>query len=890
MLNGSKAFSTQEDGARRMRVPFKGESAGAVTPGQLPVEPLLPALLDALEHAGSAVLVAPPGAGKTTAVPLALLEAPWLQSRRILLLEPRRLAARRAAWHMAERLNEGEPGGTVGYRTRQETRVGPSTRIEVVTEGVLTRMIQADPALEGVGAVLFDEFHERSLHADLGLALALEARDLFAPELRILVLSATLDPEPVAALLARSTDGGSTSGGRTGGDAPILRSEGRMYPIETQWKRPERRSGGGGPYDGAMSDVAATVLRALDETEGDVLVFLPGAREIHQAQRLLSGRVSEAVTLTMLHGTLTREAQDQALRPAPRGRRKVILSSAVAETSLTIEGVRVVVDSGWMRIPRFDPGSGLTRLRTVRVSRDAADQRRGRAGRTAPGWCYRVWTEAEDRGLVPHRTPEILEADLAPLLLEVARWGVRPEALRWLTPPSAAALASAARLLRSLGLMRADGTLTPAGEHAAGLGTHPRIARLLQAASDLEVPALGFAMAALLEDRDPMLRADGGGIPDVDVRLRIEALELGRSPVAGVRMDPGGLDRARTQMRKLARTLGTHPTRERLPLDDAGVLAARGWPDRIARVQQGARYLLANGKGATLEGAQPLVGTPWLVAIEVDDRGGDLRILQAAPLDPSAFEGTLADVVEVSEAVLWNRESGRVEADRVHRIGAVELMRSPLPDPDPVAVAAQLAEGVRDAGLHALPWTPESRHLRGRIAFMRRLDVQEPVWPDVSDEGLLETLETWLLPHAQGVRSLEALRKRVDLGEALLTGVSWEARQRMERWAPTHLQVPSGSRIPVSYEDPEAPVLAVRLQEVFGLRETPRVAEGRVPLTIHLLSPAHRPVQVTRDLESFWRDAYFEVRKDLRGRYPKHFWPDDPLSAAPTHRARPRPR
>jgi len=880
--------------------PDTGAPVGrALRGGDLPITPLLPAVLSALETARSAVVIAPPGAGKTTEIPLALLGAPWLPGPRILLLEPRRLAARNAAGWMARRLGEPGPGGTVGYRMRQESRIGPRTRIEVVTEGILTRMIQDDPTLAGVGAVLFDEIHERSLDAELGLALTLEARSLFAPELRVLLLSATLDPEPVVACLREHPDN----------PLPVLVSEGRSFPVETRWITPERRARFMG-RSGVERGVAQVVVETLPETEGDVLVFLPGAREIHWVRAELTDRRLPGVQVVILHGSLSRAAQDLALSPAPPGVRKVILSSAVAETSLTLEGVRVVVDGGLMRVPRFDPGSGLTRLVTVQVTRDAADQRRGRAGRTAPGWCVRVWTEGEDRGLVPARRPEILDADLAPLLMEVARFGVEPEALRWLTPPPGPALVRARELLDSLRILTPEGNLTPEGQTLATFGTHPRLARLLRAAETLAVGELGASLASLLEDRDLFVR-DQGRMPEADLRLRLEALATGRAPLPGIQLDRGSLDRIRMQaatFRRRARGRGPglqavpslvqhstphpspvcgSPAKEGDEFDTLGLAVAEGWPDRIAQLRSGGRYKLANGRGATLEPGDSLWGTPVLVAVEVEERGGDGRILRAIPLDLAAYEARFPEAFREEPVVRWIRDGARVEAVRIRSLGSLEVAREPIPHPPSEWVSGALAEGIRLEGIGALPWTSEALQLRNRIRFMALHD-PEGGWAEMSDEGLLGSLEFWLLPHAPGVRSLEGLRKGVNLTEALLTGVPWEARVRLDQWAPTGLVVPSGSRVTLRYEDPEAPVLAVRLQELFGMLETPRLAGGRVPLMVHLLSPAGRPVQVTRDLAGFWRDTYFDVRKDLRGRYPKHYWPDDPLSAPATRRPRPR--
>jgi len=868
-------------------------------PRDLPVVSLLPELKAALEgtespaRANAAVLVAPPGAGKTTAVPLALLGSSWLADRKLILLEPRRLAARAAAWRMASLLGEADVGGTVGYRMRLDTRIGPTTRIEVVTEGVLTRMLQDDPGLEDVGAVLFDEFHERSLHADLGLALTLEARDLLRPDLRILVMSATLDPDPVAHLLRQPG----------GAPVPVLRSEGRQYPVETIWReRPVRDSEPRGWIEPA---VAATVRRALDEAGGDVLVFLPGAAEIHRTARELEDLPADT-EVHILHGSLTRELQDRALAPASPDRRKVVLASAVAETSLTIEGVRIVVDSGLMRVPRFDPASGMTRLETVRVTRDAADQRRGRAGRTGPGVCYRVWTPGEDRGLVPTRMPEIGEADLAPLVLELACWGSDPSELRWLDPPTPSALAAARDLLESLRALDSAGNLTPNGSKLAELGAHPRVAHLLLCAREMGLESLGCELAALLGDRD-VLRAPGRAA-DADLRLRVEALRragAGSAPLSGHSVDRAALARARKETSHWRRRLSAvghgEPTgftgdagaggSPRAGSGAAGeiaftgVLAALAWPDRVGRLRGGSRYLLSGGRGAVLEGEQTLVGTEWLVAVSVDGRGRDVRILQAAPLDEADVETLLRDLVLESEEVTWNAAGGRVEALRVRRLGAIEISRGSLPEPDPELVRAAIEGGIRDAGLNVLPWTKDTTRLRERLAFLHRTDAE--TWPDVSSEALLATLGDWLFPFAPGARSLADL-ERVNLAEALLARLPWEARDRLDTLAPTHVEVPSGTRVALDYSDPGSPVLAARIQELFGMAETPRIAGGRVPLTIHLLSPARRPAQVTRDLSSFWREGYFDVRKDLRGRYPRHYWPDDPLVAPATRRVRPR--
>ncbi|MEJ2501983.1 MAG: ATP-dependent helicase HrpB [Gemmatimonadota bacterium] len=883
----------------------------------LPVLQALDGVRTALDVDGSAVLVAPPGAGKTTVVPLVLLEEPWAEGR-IVVLEPRRLAARAAADRMARLLGEDGPGGTVGYRVRGDTRVGRRTRVEVVTEGVLTRMLQSDPSLEGVSGVVFDEFHERSVHADLGLALALHARALLRPDLRLLVMSATLDAAPVSALLD---------------DAPVVRSEGRTYPVETHWRKR--------PVEGWIEPpVVRTVLRALEEDDGDVLVFLPGAAEIRRtASRLGDADLPASVSIHPLFGALSRRDQDRAIAPSPDGRRKVVLATSIAETSLTIQGVRVVVDAGLMRVPRFDPGTGMTRLETVRVTRDAADQRRGRAGRTAPGTCYRLWTRGEERGLVPHRRPEILEADLAPLALELAVWGAATDELRWLDPPPDAALAQATELLRELDALDDDGA-TDHGRALAGIGAHPRLAHMLVRGRELGLGRTACDLAALLGDRD-VLRGEGRA-PDADLRLRIDALDTLRSReslpgrVRGHEVARSGIRRVAREADRLWQTLrkgtrreapegpgggapgpekgirgrigaagasGANPPprpRERsgrsedgarsgthAPQHAVGLLTALAYPDRIGQRRPGerGRFLLRNGRGARFTEPQSLEGEDWLVAAEVEGRGTEARIFRAAPIDLEEIEAHFGGQVREVEEVFWDGGAERVVARRRRVLGALTLMEGPLRHPDPAALARALLGGVREAGIASLPWSKDTTQLRERLEFLGRQDPE--TWPDASEPALEASLEQWLLPFLPGMKRLDDLR-RVDLAEALLARVGWERRNHVDRLAPTHLQVPSGSHIRIDYSDPDAPALAVRLQEVFGLTETPRIADGRVPLTMKLLSPAQRPVQVTRDLASFWRDAYFEVRKDLRGRYPKHPWPEDPLDAEATRRTKPR--
>ena len=829
----------------------------------LPIESALPELKAALTGAGAVMLQAPPGAGKTTRVPLALLDEPWLAGRRLVMLEPRRLAARAAARHMA-RLGGEEVGGTVGYRVRMETRVGPTTRIEVVTEGVLTRMLQSDPALEGVGIVIFDEFHERSLHADLGLALTLQSRALLRDDLRLLVMSATLDGAPIAALLE---------------DAPIVTSQGRGFPVDVRYQ-PNRIEGRIEPA------VARTVRQAVESSEGDVLVFLPGAAEIHRVEEMLrEDGLPPDVRVMPLYGNLPQQAQDEAIAPSPPGRRKVVLSTSIAETSLTIEGVRVVVDSGLMRVPRFSPRTGMTRLETVTVSRASSEQRCGRAGRVAPGICWRMWPEHAQVGLVPHGTPELLDADRAPLALELAAWGVAdPAELAWLDPPPAAAFAQARELLAELGALDGAGSVTPHGRAMAELPLHPRLAHMLLRGREIGVGGLACDLAALLGERDVFRRGDAP--PDSDLRLRLEALrDLAANRRVRGPADVGALRRVHAESREWRRRLAVRGG-DGDP-HAAGLLLALAYPDRIGQRRAGkpGRFLLRNGRGASLAESDPLASSAWIVAPELDGQGRDSRVYLAAPVEQDEIEHHFADQVQREEAVAWDAEARAVLARRRERLGALVLREGHLPDPDADLVTAALLQGIAGEGIGALGWSKGAAQLRERIAFLHRHDAS---WPDVSDAALAAGVAEWLGPYVYGMTRLDEVQ-RIDLHEILLGMPGWERRTAVDELAPSHIEVPSGSRIPIDYSDPDAPVLAARLQELFGMTETPRIAGGRVPLTIHLLSPAHRPVQVTRDLASFWKTGYFEVKKDLKGRYPKHYWPDDPLQAQATSRVRPRP-
>ena len=868
-----------------------------MNPADLPIHAALPALRAALARDGSAaVLHAPPGAGKSTVVPLVLLDEPWARGRRFVMLEPRRLAARAVAARMAATLGE-RVGERVGYRMRLDTRVSKRTQIEVVTEGVLTRMLQHDPALDGVATVIFDEFHERSLQADLGLALTLDAREGLSPALRILVMSATLDVEPVAALL---------------GAAHVVRTEGRTFDVETRY------AGQGLPpmpaAHGAVSAsardaapthsealVARIVMRALGETAGDVLVFLPGAAEIRRVQSLLEN-AAPGVRIVPLHGSLDPAAQDSALAPAPRGERKVVLATNIAETSLTIEGVRVVVDSGLVRASVFDPATGMSRLETQRISRASAEQRRGRAGRTAPGVCYRAWSEAAQRGLAPATSPEILSTDLAPLALELASWGVDdPSSLRWLDPPPAAAFASARALLERLGALDGAGRITAHGRRMAGIGVHPRLAHMLLRARELGALPLAARLAAMLSERDLLRGRDGAR--DADIGARVALLDGGARDADArrsfgdppERLDRGALQRARRaaadlekQLRSSAEPSSTKHDGASEPVDPLGLMLAFAYPDRIGirRAGADARYTLANGRGAVLHGVQSLGREEVLVAVDVDDRDRDARILLAAPVARSDFETHFAHDLEETEAVEWSPRDEAVAARRVVRYGAIVIDEKPLPQIPAEAVRRAMLDGVRDLGLDALPWTREARDLQARIEFVRGLGLPDTEdWPAFDDAALAAALDAWLAPWLDGMSRREHLA-RLPLADALSARLGWERLPRLDELAPTRLAVPSGSSIRIDYRDENAPVVAVRLQELFGLDESPRIGAGRVPITFKLLSPAQRPVQVTRDLASFWRGAYRDVRKDLRGRYPKHDWPEDPLEAQPTRGVR----
>lgn len=839
----------------------------------LPIDAVLPDLRQALSECHEAVLEAPPGAGKTTRVPLALLEETWLAGQTILMLEPRRLAARAAAERLASELGE-KVGETVGYRIRLESRVGPNTRIEVVTEGILTRRLQDDPALEGVGLLIFDEFHERSLDADLALALSLNGRDLFRDEqpLKILLMSATLEGERLSSLL---------------NDAPVVRSDGRMFPVTMQWGRPFQ------PGEFIEPRVVQTVLDAINDQSGSLLVFLPGQAEIRRVNQQLADALGSRpdIMLCPLHGELDLNAQRAAIEPAPKGIRKVVLATNIAETSLTIDGVRVVIDAGLARVPRFDPGSGMTRLDTQRISKASATQRAGRAGRLEPGVCYRLWSEAQHEQLAAYGAAEILQADLAGLALQLARWGVTPTQLVWLDVPPAAAYGQAQDLLVRLGaLTRETGQepkLTAHGQAMAELPAHPRIAHLLLRGQALGLGSLACDVAALLGERD-ILRGAGA-----DLHSRLTLLDGSERAARGAQ---GGVQRAKQlarQYRGYLRGSASEPVSDPQHPRWLGALLALAYPDRVAQQRKagGAEYRLANGRAALFAEVDALMKQPWLVIADLGSRQGqrEERIYLAAEFDPALFDSVLAEQVVRLDQLDWDEREGVFRAERQRKVGELILSREPLTGLDESAKGKALLALVRRKGLELLPWTPELRQWQARVALLRSLDLEQKdssEWPDVSNAGLLERLEFWLLPYLGKVSRLSHF-SNLDLSSILHNLLPWPLPQRLDELAPHHLSVPSGSSVRLDYSE-HPPILAVRLQELFGLADTPRIANGRQIVKLHLLSPARRPVQVTQDLANFWRSTYAEVKKDLKGRYPKHYWPDDPLIAEPTARIKPR--
>jgi ATP-dependent helicase HrpB len=814
----------------------------------LPIDAVLDELAATLASHNAAVLVAPPGAGKTTRVPLALLDAPWTKGKKIIVLEPRRIAARASAERMAKSLGE-RAGETVGYRVRFGSKISRATRIEVVTEGIFSRQILDDPELNGVAAVLFDEFHERSLDADLGLALARDAQTGLREDLRILVMSATLDGARVAKLL---------------GDAPVVASEGRAFPVETRYlgRKPDA------PLERQMADAIAAALRA---DPGSVLAFLPGAAEIRRTQNFLGERVHDAsIEIVPLFGALDAAVQDRAIAPAPKGQRKVVLATSIAETSLTIEGVRIVVDSGMARVPRYEPDIGLTRLETVRAARAAVDQRRGRAGRTEPGVCYRLWDEPQTASLAAYTQPEILSADLSSLVLDLAQWGVGdPATLAFLDPPPGPALKEANSLLRELGALDNDGRITGEGLSLRALALPPRLARMIVDSHRLGSGEEAAEIAAVLTER-------GLGGDSVDLDARLDQFRRDRSPRA---------TSARSLAQRWASQVAASNSSQGAGELTTGIMLAFAFPDRVARNRGNGSFVLANGRGAAVEQTSSLARSPYIAVAELTGTAAQGRILLAAPIAQQELELRFADQIETTEEISFDRNAMALRARRRRTLHAITLSEAPMALSPSAETARVFADGLIAAGFDKLPWSKSSKQWRDRVMFLRKAEGEG--WPDLSDNGLAAARESWLVPALFDKISLKDFSAG-DFFDALTALLPWDLRARLEREAPTHFEAPTGTMLAIDYEAEQGPTIAVRLQELFGLNTHPSIAKGAVPLVLELLSPAQRPVQVTRDLPGFWRGSYAAVRSDLRGRYPRHPWPEDPASALPTRRVKPR--
>ncbi len=816
----------------------------------LPIDDVLPALGEALRKTNVAVLCAPPGAGKTTRVPLALLDEPWVEGRRIIMLEPRRIAARAAAQRMAKTLNENV-GDTVGYRVRFGSKISKATRIEVVTEGIFTRMIADDAELRNVAAILFDEFHERSLDADLGLALARDAQLGLREDLRLVVMSATLDGARIASLL---------------GNAPVIESEGRAFPVETRYmgRKPDM------PVERQMADVIAQSLRADD---GSVLAFLPGAGEIRRTASFLSERIYDpAIDVVMLYGALEGSEQDRAIAPAAQGRRKVVLATSIAETSLTIEGVRIVVDCGLSRVPLYEPDVGVTRLETLRASRAAVDQRRGRAGRTAPGICYRLWDEAQTASLEAYTRPEILSADLSPLALDLAHWGIAdPGQLTFLDSPPVPALNEARALLRDLGALDDAHRITAEGRQLRQLPLPPRLGRMLIDASRSGNASLAAEICVLLTERGL-----GGDAPDLDMRL--DQFRRDRSARANAARDMAKRFAAQ------AAALEPHAHDESIEASP-GILLALAFPDRIARRRSGPSFTLANGRGASVDATSALAREAFIAIGEMTGTAANSRILLAARLREDDLERHFSERISVDDEIAFDSASASLRARRRRRLGDLVLAEQTLRVVPSSDTAAILTDGIAALGLNRLPWSKALSQWRDRVNFLRASEGEE--WPDLSDTGLIAARADWLIPMLHDKIALSDLSAS-ELSDALMSLLPWNMRRRLDAEAPPYFETPAGSSIAIDYEAEEGPKISVRVQEMFGLAKHPALAGGRVPLVVELLSPAHRPVQVTRDLPGFWTGSYAAVRADMRGQYPKHPWPDDPMNAPPTRRAKPR--
>ena len=830
---------------------------------KLPIDDILPELCASLEHVPNAVVQAAPGAGKTTRIPLRLLDTPWREGGKIIILEPRRLAARAAARRMAQTLDE-PVGKTVGYRIQLDNKTGPDTIIEVVTEAILTRRLQSDPSLEGVAAVIFDEFHERNLQADLGLALCLDCQAGLRENLRILVMSATLDVASIAELL---------------GDAPVIASTGRAFPVETRYL--------GKPAvdrfrDNLCMAVSSAVKQALRDETGSILVFLPGEGEIRRVENLLNeSSLPGDVNVLPLYGALPQNQQDQAISPPSSGRRKIVLATAIAETSLTIEGIRVVVDGGQSRNPRFDPQSGMTRLFTEPVSLAAATQRQGRAGRLEPGICYRLWDKAGEGAFRQFSQPEILDADLAPLALDLANWGIHdPDALNWLTPPPKAPLDQGQDLLRLLQAIDGQGRITAHGREMAKLPMHPRLAHMVIKGTKSGWADIACNVAALLTDRD-IAQRDGRNPIAVDLTLRVSALKGEQTRLS---INRNALSRTRALAKQWLRwapkKIRHDHARDLSPDEQIGALVALAYPDRIAERRLGgeSRYRLRNGKGAVLPAEDALRDVPYLAIALVSGEARDARIRIAAPISAATIEHLFENEIREGETAIWDSQSRSVIARRQRRLNALVLNDTPAKNIPGDQIADALVDGIRDIGLDCLPWSREATEWRRRVLCFHQATGNGP---DLSDSTLLETLDEWLLPYLAGMSRLQHL-KSLDLLAILKSQLDWPALQTMDRQVPSHFTVPSGSSIRIDYTDPTAPVLPVKLQEMFGETETPSIIDGAIALTIHLLSPAGRPLQITQDLQAFWSNSYPQVKAEMKGRYPKHPWPDNPLAAVPT--------
>ncbi|MCK1410314.1 ATP-dependent helicase HrpB [Bradyrhizobium sp. 76] len=815
----------------------------------LPIDAVLDELSRTLEAHHAAVLVAPPGAGKTTRVPLALLDAPWAKGKKIIVLEPRRIAARASADRMAKSLGE-RAGETIGYRVRFGSKISRATRIEVVTEGIFTRQILDDPELSGIAAVLFDEFHERSLDADMGLALARDAQTGLREDLRILVMSATLDGARVAKLL---------------GEAPVVESEGRAFPVETRYLGRKADA----PIERQMADAIASALRA---DAGSVLAFLPGAAEIRRTQNLLGERIQDSsIEIVPLFGALDAAVQDRAISPAPKGTRKVVLATSIAETSLTIEGVRIVVDSGLARVPRYEPDIGLTRLETVRVSRAAADQRRGRAGRTEPGVCYRLWDEPQTASLAPYTQPEILSADLSSLVLDLAQWGVAdPAALSFLDPPPQPAWKEAKGLLAELNALDGDGRITAEGKSLRALALPPRLARMIVDSHRAGEGEAAAEIAAIITER-------GLGGDSVDLEHRRDQFRRDRSPRAA-----SARDLARRWASQVAASEKAATGEGDL---STGLMLAYAFPDRVARNRGNGSFVLANGRGAAVDQTSSLARAPYIAIGEMTGTAASGRILLAAQISQDEIEQHFAEHIESVEEISFDRGAMALRARRKRALHAITLSETTLAVSPSEDTARIFADGLIAAGLDRLPWSKAARQWRDRVMFLRKAEGDS--WPDLSDDGLIARRDDWLVPALYDKIALKDISAG-DLSDALMALLPWEMRARLDREAPTHFEAPTGSVLAIDYEAEQGPTIAVRLQELFGLNTHPSIAAGKVPLVLELLSPAQRPVQVTRDLPGFWRGSYSAVRSDLRGRYPRHPWPEDPANALPTRRVKPR--